>query len=50
MKQKMEEEKILASVSKQTESEGTTTTSLFLAGALTEIPKCVGSAVSSWQM
>ncbi len=50
MKWKMEGEKILASVSKRMESEGATTTSLFLAGALTEIAKCVGSAVSSWQM
>jgi Tfp pilus assembly protein PilW len=32
------------------ESEGATTTLSFLAGALTEIAKCIGSAVSSWQM
>jgi hypothetical protein len=50
MKRKMEEEKILASVSKRMESEGATSASSFLAGALTEIAKCVGAAVSSWQM
>ncbi len=50
MKWKREEEKILVSVSKQMKSEGATTASSFLAGALTEITKCVGSAVSSWQM
>jgi hypothetical protein len=37
-------------VPKQMESEGATSTSSFLAGALQEIAKCVGSAVSSWQM
>jgi hypothetical protein len=37
MKQKMEEENILTSVSKQIESEGATTTSSFLPGALTAI-------------
>jgi hypothetical protein len=50
MKRKMEEEKILASVSKRMESEGATSASSFLASALTEIAKCVGAAVSSWQM
>lgn len=50
MKQKLEEEKILASVSTQIEVERTTTTSLYLASALQEIAKCVGLAISSGQM
>lgn len=50
MKRKMEEEKILASVSKQMESEGAAITSSQLAGALQEIAKCIGSALANWQM
>jgi hypothetical protein len=47
---KLEAEKILASVSKQIEAEKNTTTSSYLAGALQEIAKCVGSAIFSWHM
>ncbi len=48
MKWKMDEVKILVSVSKQIESGATT--SLQLADALQEIAKCTGSAISNWQM
>ncbi len=47
---KLEAEKILASVSKRIEAEKNMTTSSYLAGALHEIAKCVGLAISSWQM
>jgi hypothetical protein len=49
-KRKLEGEKILASVSKRIEAEKNMTTSSYLAGALHEIAKCVGLAISSWQM
>jgi len=48
MKRKIEEEKILASVSKKMESTSTSTSSQ-LAAALAQIATAVGSALTSWQ-
>lgn len=50
-KRKLEAQKIMESVTNKIEaSQGATATSTILAGALQEIAKCVGSAMSSWQM